>query len=186
MPKRQWPEGQHITPQFQKDWFGENAIEGHKHDGLDQDGSAPKIDAKNHMDNLFEQISFTVEWVETGQTANWSIYRSKALRMAMLDTGLSFSTASYGASDTITISRPGGAAWGSDWFNYGFHTVQPVGEVITQGLNVIGAIQLPVNTTDPIDCYHYPSGSSFARSGQFTGTVRPFNGVVNYVYTVPI
>lgn len=186
MPKRAWFDGQFLDPAFQISWFGQDANTGHSHDGLDQDGSAPKIDAKNHIENLTEAISFTVEWIETGQTATWTIYRSKALRTALLDTGITFSTASYAGTDTMTIQRPGGTDWGTDWFNFGFHTAQPVGEVITQGITVQGAIQLPASVSSVIQCYHYPSGSSFARSGNFTGTVRPFNGVVPFVYTVPI
>lgn len=176
MAKRQWPEGQHITPAFQKAWFGENANEGHNHSGLDQDGSAPKINAITDTTNLFEEISIDVEWVEVSKPLIFILRRSASLKLAYLVIQGAIDT--YVGLDTISVDRPGGTAWGADWFPYA--TAGKIPYVVWyDGTRLAGSLKIPTSVSAPIEFYQLTTAGE---SGSFQGQCGFEFGMVSFRY----
>ncbi|MCK5450243.1 MAG: hypothetical protein KAI70_00605 [Candidatus Omnitrophica bacterium] len=75
MAKRDWSNGDHMTPDFLDLYWGTNASNGHNHQGLDADGSCPKISITDSVDDYLTgtiNVDVTSTYFTTPVNVNWT------------------------------------------------------------------------------------------------------------------
>ena len=144
MGKTNFADGSWLLPAFMDTFFGTTDITGHAHSGLDADGSAPLVDAIDHIDFSAGTVSVkvTTSYVDVQLTGTWSYFRIGKLVVVLMYNTLLGTQASESGQFRVSPAT----VWPADMISAG-SAQEILHEVWSGGNTISGFLQNPVNST---------------------------------------
>ena len=166
MAKTNFNDGSWLTPAFMDTFFGTTDITGHVHTGLDADGSAPLVDAIDHLDFSAGTVSVkvTTTYVDVQLNGTWNYFRLGKLVIVLMNNTLIGTQASESGQFRIEPTT----VWPADMISSPSAQEIPH-EVWNNGNTILGFMQNPTSASAALAIAFTQSTGILSTTG-FSGT----------------
>jgi hypothetical protein len=165
MAKINWNDGSIFTPSYANTYFGNSAITGHAHTGVDTDGSAPKVQLESEAtmsQELVTNCDITTTWVTVEQSSTITVRQCGNIVVMQIP---EMSGTSNSTQLQLTFN---GASWPSYMVSDIVNNLQPW-PIVDNGSVKMGCIRTPVTDTDNF-VFFAPDGSGNLLPNNFTAS----------------